>query len=296
MAPPTSKTRQSPATSAKSSAALRTAPGVGRIPCRVRVAEPRHSRRVDDVAVEGLVDEAAERLDVEDVDVGEDVLGDVELDARRAEELFDGLSERGVARVEDGHGEAAPGEARSGGGARETRELLGVPEDDPLLAEIDTAREEDEVRADLADLVQLEVVELPRRHHLHDAAGTEGRLARRARRHRERQAVDGHPEAPGRRAVDERLGPGRVEAGGAAKVLERRVDTDPDVPRGDARRGEALGHVVEAAAGETHEAVRLRDRRADLQRQDLDPAHRSERPRASPPGSLFRRRPAPGAP
>ena len=76
------------------------------------VGEARHARRVDDVAVEGLVDEAAERLDVQDVDVGEDVLGDVELDAGRAEELLDRLAERGVPGVEDGHGKP-PGEARS---------------------------------------------------------------------------------------------------------------------------------------------------------------------------------------
>ena len=74
--------------------------------------------------------------------------------------------------------------------------------------------------------------------------------------------MDGHAEAPGRRAVDEGLGARRVEAGGRGEVREGRVDAEADVALGDARRGEALGDVVEAAAGAR--TVRLRDGGADL--------------------------------
>ena len=45
-----------------------------------QLREAVHPRRVHDVTVEGLGDEAAERADVQDVDLGEDVLGDVEFD------------------------------------------------------------------------------------------------------------------------------------------------------------------------------------------------------------------------
>ena len=84
VAPPTSMTTRSPTSSASSSAAISTAPGVGRIAPVTTSPMRSMPGRVGDVLLERVVDHGARRHDVELVDAGVDVAGEPHAEARRA--------------------------------------------------------------------------------------------------------------------------------------------------------------------------------------------------------------------
>ena len=94
-----------------------------------QLLQPRHARCVDDVTIEGLLDQAADGVDVEHVDLGKDVVGHQRLHAGAFERLAHRLADRRVTCVE--HRDIQ----------FERRECLGVAQDRLPLPEVDSARE-----------------------------------------------------------------------------------------------------------------------------------------------------------
>ncbi len=149
------------------------------------LADALHAGRVDDVLLEGVVDDRAGRHDVELVDRRIDVAGDAHPKAGLLEQLAGIVADDRVAAVHDDRPQ------------RELAEPAGVGQHRLAVAALDTAGQQDEARARLLDVAQIVVAQQPGRLVGDDRTRPQRGFAGGHGRHALGEAVDGHAQATG---------------------------------------------------------------------------------------------------
>ena len=189
VAPPTSTTTRSPSVVGQPLGGEQHGARRGQDAAVHDLADALHAGRVDDVLLEGVVDDGARRHDVELVDCRVDVAGEPHPKAGPLEQLA------GVARRRPScrrRRRSAAARARASRSALNST-VSQSPPSTPPASRMRLGR-------DLLDRAQVVVAQQAGGLVLDDGAGPERGLARRHGRHALREAVDGHAQAAGGRA------------------------------------------------------------------------------------------------
>ena len=144
-----------------------------------------HAGSVDDMLLEHLMDDLAGGLDVELVQAGIDVFGDVELGVGILEDPLDPRLVLHVPGVDHGDAEV------------QLPDALGVFQSGLPLAEIGASGDENEVGIDVPQVLQILVLHDPRRHQMQVGACAQRGLAGGPDGHVIDQPVHRHPQTSG---------------------------------------------------------------------------------------------------